>query len=143
MQLFQISSFEVVPLSAGLDQLVGSQDSDLIPAGEFSSASELGTRQFISFATTTTRQRNRASVAQKIRKNLRCWCLNGAATTKIQCNAMMNKQQFYDLKHSHVVVAVLSRAQLCSTLKQGVMPRYENVPGWTNCLGQKNVVRLS
>ena len=50
---------------------------------------------------------------------------------------MMNKQQFYDLKHSHVVVAVLSRAQLCSTLKQGVMPRYENVPGWTNCLGQK------
>ena len=42
--------------------------------------SELGMRQFFSFATMKTRQRNRAS---EIRKMLRSRCLNGVATTNI------------------------------------------------------------
>ena len=48
---------------------------------------ELGTRQFFSFATTTTRQRNRASRTsqgpEKIRKIVRPQCLDGVATTNI------------------------------------------------------------
>ena len=49
--------------------------------------SELGTRQFFSFATTTTRQRNRASRTsqgpEKIQKIVRPQCLDAVATTNI------------------------------------------------------------
>ena len=48
---------------------------------------ELGTRQFFSFATTTTRQRNRASRTsqgpEKIRKIVRPQCLHWVTTTNI------------------------------------------------------------
>ena len=48
---------------------------------------ELGTRQLFSFATTTTRQRNRASRTsqgpEKIRKIVRPQCLDGVATKSI------------------------------------------------------------
>ena len=47
----------------------------------------VGTRQLLSFATTTTRQRNRASRTsqgpEKIRKIVRPQCLDGVATTTI------------------------------------------------------------
>ena len=53
----------------------------------FLNSAELGTRQLFSLATTTTRQRNRASRTsqgpEKIRKIVRPQCLDGVATTNI------------------------------------------------------------
>ena len=68
---------------------------------------ELGTRQFYSFATTTMRQSNRASVTRKIRKMWRY--LNGVPTTNI--NIMQST--IFAWKHGHVVAVVFLRAQLC------------------------------
>ena len=46
---------------------------------------ELGTPQFFNFATRTTRQCKRASVARKNTKNVKLQCLNGVAM-RTKCN---------------------------------------------------------
>ena len=76
---------------------------------------ELGTRQYFSFATTTTRQLNRASgISQgqeKIRKKVRPQCLDGVATTSI-----VKWQLQTTLWHGPIVATELSRAQLCNSV---------------------------
>ena len=44
---------------------------------------ELGTQQFFSFATVTTRHRNRALGTRKFKKKFKSRCLDGVATTNI------------------------------------------------------------
>ena len=63
-------------------------------------SAELGTRQLYSLATTTTRQRNRASVIRKIQKMLRSW---RRSTIFWPENMVMLSRQY-----------MLSHAQLCT-----------------------------
>ena len=75
---------------------------------------ELGTRQFFSFSTTTTRQRNRAAVTSKIQKNVKALMSKKSDHNEDRQTGYCNYQLFLDLKnvYSYVVAAMLSRAQL-------------------------------
>ena len=75
---------------------------------------ELATRQFFSFATTTTRQRNITSGTsqrpEKNRKIVRPQCLDGVTTINI-----VKWQLQTTLWPRHIVTTELSRAQLWKT----------------------------
>ena len=70
-------------------------------------STERGTRQFVSFATTTTRQRNRGSGTRQKSKNV-----TGSVSKWSSFNVMQLPNNFVASKHCHIVAAVLSRAQL-------------------------------
>ena len=67
-------------------------------------SAELGTRQLYSLATTTTRQRNRASVIRKNTKNVKVVASKWISHNKDRQNSIINN--FLAWKHGHVVAAV-------------------------------------
>ena len=74
---------------------------------------ELGTRQFVICATTTTRQCNRASVTSKNLKNFMASVSEQSSHNEWRHNAFINKMAW---KHGHVVAAVMSLVQLCFSI---------------------------
>ena len=86
---------------------------------EYKSA-ELGTRQFFSFTTTTTRQRKIASRTmqgpKKSLKIVRPQCLDGVTTTNIVKWKLQTTLCPEYMVIGHIVTTELLRAQLCTIL---------------------------
>ena len=85
-------------------------------------SAELGTRQLYSLSTTTTRQRNRASVIRKSTKNVKVVASKWISHNKYRPNAIINNF----LAWKHVVAAVLSHAQLCIRMSDSLDNKTKN-----------------
>ena len=86
---------------------------------------ELGTRQFFSFSTTTTRQRNRASVTSKIQKNVKALMSKKSGHNEERQTGYCNYQLFLDLK-----MCTLTLSRQCCRVPSSDSGIFSPLPSW-------------